>query len=476
MIADTYRITNGADILDEIITPRMQKWNANTVEIIIPQITGDDHIVETMEPRNVQTVLATKFEDWEVGEKRHRAFRALLGNSIFTSDGGFWEHSRALFRPIFTKDNLNDLEETDHAADIMIDILSEDSEPNGWTPKVNMMDHFFRFTLDTSAAFLFGATTDSQLAAAGKLEKKETLEDADGVVMDADLSDSFRIAQEWLQWRMLAGTMYWAVTAKKWRDAAAHVLRFVDHFVQVALKREDENGEKKKKAKYNLLSELATRCHDPKELRDQTLAILGAGRDTTATLLSWLWLELAHNPEIFAKLRQEVLDAFGENDPIDFAQLKSCKPLQHAISETLRLYPPVPINSRQANKDTILPLGGGPNGTDPLAVRAGQLVAYDVYPMQRRADLWGADAEQWNPDRWIGRKFDWSFVPFSGGPRICLGQQYALMEASYLTVKLLRGFDGVEWVGGERKAIGKGFTLTMGPGIGVPVRLRRARR
>ena len=478
MVSDTYRIIKGADILDDIVAPRMASLNANTVEIVIPEITSDEYIIETVEPRNVQAVLATKFEDWEIGEKRHRCFRVLLGNSIFTSDGEFWSHSRALFRPVFNKESINDLEETERASNIMIELLSETLEPNGWTPKVNLLDHFFRFTLDTSTAFLFGTTTDSQLAAAGKLERK-TLQNVNGVEFDQDLSDSFRVAQEWLQWRMIAGSFYFLVTAKKWREAAKKTLGFVDHYVQIALKRAEsrdlDKGNENEKQRYDVLSELATHCHDPTELRDQILALLGAGRDTTASLLSWIWVELALNPDVFASLRKEVLETFTQDGTITFADLKGFKFLQYVINETLRVHPPVPINSRQASKDTILPLGGGPDGTKPLAVRKDQLMAYDVYPMQRRKDIWGEDADEWKPERWVSRKIDWSFVPFSGGPRICLGQQYAITEASYLTVKLLQAFDDIEWAGGDEK-IGKGFTLTMSPAIGTPVRLRRVRR
>ena len=477
MFMDTYRIMKGADILDEIVGPRMQQLGANTVEIFIPRLTFDERIVETLEPQNVQAVLATKFEDWDIGEKRHRAFRALLGNSIFTSDGDFWSHSRALMRPVFNKESINDLEETDRACSIMIDLLSEKLEPNGWTPELNLMDHFFRFTLDTSTAFLFGGTTDSQLAAAGKVERQK-LQDANGVEFDQDLTDAFRVAQEWLQWRMVAGSFYWMVSSKVWREAAAKTLQFVDHYVNVAMKRAEvkTDGITNEKERYDVLSELATHCHDPKELRDQILALLGAGRDTTAALLSWIWVELALHPDIYARLREEVLEVFTEDEPITFSKLKSFKSLQYVINETLRVHPPVPINSREASRDTILPVGGGADGTKPLAVRKGSIMAYDVYPMQRRKDLWGDDADEWRPERWAGRKIDWSFVPFSGGPRICLGQQYAMTEASYLTVKLLQAFDGIEWAGGDTSKIGKGFTLTMSPGIGTPVRLSRAQQ
>jgi hypothetical protein len=157
------------------------------------------------------------------------------------------------------------------------------------------------------------------------------------------------------------------------------------------------------------------------------IAILGAGRDTTATLLSWLFVELAQNTEVFLRLREAILLDFGETEDgvstITYSKLKSCRYLQYAIQETLRLHPPVPSNARQAIRNTTLPVGGGEDGTKPVAIRKGQLVIFTVYGMHRRKDIWGEDANEFRPGRWAGRKMDWSYLPFSGGPRICLGRE-----------------------------------------------------
>ena len=64
--------------------------------------------------------------------------------------------------------------------------------------------------------------------------------------------------------------------------------------------------------------------------------------------------------------------------------------------------------------------------------------------MHHRPDIWGPDVEEFKPERWVGRKPGWEFLPFNGGPRICLGQQFALTEAGYVIVRLLQSFDRVE--------------------------------
>ena len=211
-------------------------------------------------------------------------------------------------------------------------------------------------------------------------------------------------------------------------------------------------------------------------MRDESLNVLLAGRDTTASLLSWSILLLARHPDIFARLRNDVLEQFGtyhQPRDMDFASLKSCQYLQHFLKETLRLYPIVPFNRRCAANDTTLPCGGGKDGTSPIYVRKGRTVMYSTYVLHRRKDIWGEDAEIFNPDRWVGRNVTWEYIPFNRGPRTCIGQQFALMRASYVLVRLLQRFDRIEDVNSERE-IRFGVSLTSCPADPVTVRLHQA--
>jgi len=109
----------------------------------------------------------------------------------------------------------------------------------------------------------------------------------------------------------------------------------------------------------------------------------------------------------------------------------------------LRLYPPVPLNNRTAMKTTMLPTGGGPDGASPILVRRGEVVIYSPYVNARRKNIWGPDANEFSPERWERpdlAKIGWAYFPFSGGPRICLGQDFAIMEVSYTVLRLLQAF------------------------------------
>ncbi len=222
-----------------------------------------------------------------------------------------------------------------------------------------------------------------------------------------------------------------------------------------------QSSAKREEKKQSLLANLATQTQDKTELGNQTLAILLAGRDTTSALLGWAILRLALHQDIFTKLRNVVLQEIEPGTEITFAKLKGCRYLQHFLNEVLRLHPTVPMNLRVAAKDTTLPVGGGPDQRSPIALKKGQTIIFSTYVLHRRKELWGEDVLEFKPERWEQRYQAWQFLPFLGGPRICLGQQFALVEASYLIVRLLHEFNAFEIGNPDERHFRKGLGLTM---------------
>lgn len=406
-------------------------------------ILGSD-VVQTAEPRNIQALLATQFKDFDLGELRRKMFFPMLGNGIFTEDGKAWEHSRAMIRPQFVRDQVSDLELEETHVQELLQHLSPG--PKGWTGPVNLTQLFFRLTLDSATEFLFGTSVYSQ-----RQGTDNTDANTDSFEWK-DLAQSFDTGTTILGERVQLMDFYWTHNPKIFRDSIKEVHRFADFCVQNALQRyyhakqepSNASSTSTSKRKYTFLDELVKQTQDPVELRSQLLNMLLAGRDTTASLLSWTFWLLARYPAVFTKLRTRILEDFGtfdQTDKITFASLKSCTYLQHVLNEVLRLYPVVPLNGRRANKDTTLPLGGGKDGQSPIYIKKGDEVGYAVYVMHRMEEFWGADAAKFNPERWVGRKYGWEYLPFNGGPRICLGQQFALTEAGYVIVRLLQRFD-----------------------------------
>lgn len=206
-----------------------------------------------------------------------------------------------------------------------------------------------------------------------------------------------------------------------------------------------------------------------------------AGRDTTASLLSWLFHQLLRHPETYTKLRSAILTSFGpysnSTETITFESLKRCAYLQACLNETLRLWTVVPGNSRRTTRPTTLPRGGGPDGQSPIYLPANVEVNYTTHAMHRRTDLWGPDAKEFKPERWDGRRPGWEFLPFNGGPRICIGQQFALTEAGYVVARLLQRFERIETTA-EELAVGEkvesNLRLTNAPWRPVTLRMKVA--
>lgn len=138
------------------------------------------------------------------------------------------------------------------------------------------------------------------------------------------------------------------------------------------------------------------------------------------------------------------------------------------------------MNNREAIRTTILPTGGGPDGKDPILVRAGELVVFSQYINSRRKNIYGADAEQFRPERWETGELDdigWAYFPFNGGPRQCLGEDFARMEVCYTIVRLLQTFPVIQLPEGEKiEAVGterQTLTLVLSPADGCRVTVRK---
>ncbi|KAK4982417.1 hypothetical protein LTR50_007747 [Elasticomyces elasticus] len=446
------------DLLDDIIAEEFRGIHT------FKKLTHDGTtLVSTIDPANLQAMLALRFQDLDIGERRTNILYPVLGNSIFSSDGAFWEHSRALFRPQFSRDNVNDLEATERACDALIRAIGP-TDRSGLTEGVALQPLLYNFTIDTASDFLFGESLNSQWAAINAADRKATetsLEARSNVFLKAFEEVSRTTANRF----QLQG-LYWLADGPKFRKAASELKRFTEHFVQRALDRTASG--KSEDNKYNLLSALATQTKHKDELRNQVLAILSAGRDTTAALLAWCFVRLALHGEVFERLRSVVLRDFEPGKEITFRQLKGCRLLQHFIQEVLRLHPTVAINGRRANKDTILPVGGGSDQRLPIAIRKGQLVLFSVYLMHRRKDIWSEDALEFKLERWEKKVPAWQGLGFLDGPRICLGQQFALTETGYVLVRMLQHFDAIDPIEPEEMSkMKKGLGLTVVPAEGA---------
>ena len=139
---------------------------------------------------------------------------------------------------------------------------------------------------------------------------------------------------------------------------------FIQPYIETVLSLSTDELDQKLSKRETFLDALARFTRDPRVLRDQLVAVLLAGRDTTAGTLSFCLFELSRNPEVVAKLREEIRNRLGvgaNGQKPTYSDLKEMKYLSAVINETMRVYPVVPFNVRYSLRDTTLPRGGGPD-------------------------------------------------------------------------------------------------------------------
>ncbi|KAN0116903.1 cytochrome P450 monooxygenase [Hyaloscypha variabilis] len=446
---------NSDSRLMELFLWHFRRWGDT-----LDQVFLGTQAFNTIDPLNLQAVLSTKFDDWGFGPRRNITY-PLFGDGIFTQEGLAWKHSRELLRPQFTYRQYQDLDILQESVEDLLSCIS-----NAKDSVVDLQTLFFRFTLDTTTAFLFGESVRSLQAGLKAVEFEE----------------AFNIAQSTVAMRFRLGDLYWLIGGRKFRRSCEAVHKFTEEILEKGMSSQNDGG--KRDNRYVFLDAISKEYPDRKALRHQMMNILLAGRDTTACLLSWTFYLLVRHPNVMDRLRSEITSAFGDKESVTRADLKQVEYLTNVLKETLRLFPSVSVNQRCAIRTTILPMGGGPDRKSPVLIRRGQSLAYSVYSLHRRADLYGEDAEDFRPERWgedLGLYRDettktWGYLPFNAGPRICLGMDFAMTEAAYAVVRILQRFPNIKLpadevvrkTGKERQTI----TLVLSVGDGCRVCFR----
>ncbi|CAG8710361.1 2859_t:CDS:2, partial [Racocetra persica] len=187
-----------------------------------------------------------------------------------------------------------------------------------------------------------------------------------------------------------------------------------------------------------------------KELTGQVMTMLVAGHETNSTALTWVLYFLAKNPDVQDRLRKEVLEILIDRDYCPtFDEIEHMKYLECVYKESLRIIPPVPTLFRTTIKDKIM------NG---YLIPKNTSLWIPIYAIHRNPLIWGDDAEQFNPSRWLDPEIkskitNHTFLPFGAGPQNCLGMKMAHLELKSILSILIRNF--------EFRLV-EGFTVKMG--------------
>ncbi|GAB4840497.1 hypothetical protein Ancab_021266 [Ancistrocladus abbreviatus] len=407
-------------------------------------VKGSNGVV-TCDPSKIEFMLKTRFSNFPKGKFFRESFRELLGDGIFNADGDIWREQRRL-----ASSEMHTSQFLKYSSKITEDLvhkkllkLIEEKVKSGYHC-IDLQDWLLRFTFDNICMVAFGVNP-------GCLEPD---------LPEIPFAKAFEEATQYCILRFLLPPILWKLmryfnlgTEKKLQDAVRIVREFAD--TTVKNRKLDIGKPDKNQHQNDLLSRLIKIQHDDinlclgknphysdRFLRDFCVSFILAGRDTSSVALTWFFWLLQENPEVEKKILNEIRDVVGkrckreELDDIIFQteELEEMVYLQAALSEAMRLYPPVPVDFKEVQEDDIYP--------DGMTTRKGDRVFYSMYAMARMESIWGKDCNEFKPERWIkDGKFvtenPFKYVIFNAGPRLCLGKKFAYVQMKMLTASVI---------------------------------------
>ena len=269
--------------------------------------------INTIEPQNLQMVYALAFENFGMEPLRRKMARQLWGRGILTTDGEFWQHSRALIRPTFNRHQIANFDLMRIHVDRLLGRIPRDGSPVDLAPLLK------RYALDTSTEFLFGESVESQLDKPSN-DSEQFLQDFE--YLSANIGRHRQM-----------GFLTFLGRDEKWIAASKAVQSYIDKHVEKAMSMRKPTDNKEHKQKYVLLDEMAKLTDDKLDLRHQILHVFLPGHESTGILLSAVFFVLARKPDIWKQIRHEVLSICSVEPTYD--DIKSMRYLRWVLNESL---------------------------------------------------------------------------------------------------------------------------------------------
>ena len=377
---------------------------------LVPVRLGPRRALLVYHPDAIEEILVTRNRDFVKSPGVRLLLRRLIGNGLFLSEGDFWLRQRRLMQPAFHRQRVAAYGEV--MTSFTAHRLADWKDGNVIDVHAEMMT----LTQEIVAKTLFDADVSDESYAIAEASN----------VLAGDFGARIQSVVQFIPgWVPTPGNL-------RTRRALRHLDAVVYRMIEARRRSGEDRGD--------LLSMLlgAQDADDGSQMtnaqvRDEVMTLFMAGHETTAVTLSWTWYLLAQHPEVDARLADELRTVLGERPPV-VADLPSLRYAEMIVNESMRLYPAAYALAREAVKPSEV---GGHSITPGLVVI---MPAWIVH----RDPRWFEDPETFRPERWaddLARRLPrFAYFPFGGGPRQCIGNTFATMEAVLLLATIAQCF------------------------------------
>ena len=418
---------------------------------------GPFDFVTIHRPEDIRAVLLERVEDFPKSPS-YDGLRLVVGEGLLTSSGSFWKRQRKLATPAFHHKRLVEFCETmvrcsseqADAWDAEVEAAGDRGQREGVV--VDVHEQMLALTFRIVGLTLFSTELSGHAGAMGPA-LETVLEHANHVVTTMFLTPPA-----------------WVPTPRNLRFRRA--LETVDKIVldiisarRQAVERGEDPGSDLLGMLMAATDETGSERMTDAELRDEVTTLVLAGHETTAQTLTWTAMLLSQHPEVERKVLAEIAEVCGDRPP-SFADLKALAYTGQVVDESMRLYPPAWLFERQARVDCEL---GG------YRIPAHTMIAVCPWTLHRHPDFWdnpeGFDPDRFSPER-VAERPRYAYLPFGGGPRQCIGTNFALYEAKLVLATLLQRYR-FELLPGQD--LRPDAAVTLRPAHGMKMRLRPRR-
>jgi cytochrome P450 len=350
-------------------------------------------------PDYVRHILVDNNRNYTKDTYINQKFKDQVGDGLLTSEGEVWRQQRRLMQPAFHHTRLQKLDRP--IVEIVAARLENWQEHAARGEPVDIASEMASLTLSITTKLLFGIDLGEEVDEVGR-----------AVNMGGDLLEK--------------------PNHPRFRNGLLIVQGIVERLIAERRRGYVDTGDLLS-ILINTQDEQTGARMDDLQLRDQVLTLLLAGYETTSSALTWTWFLLSQNEDAFHKMRAEALEVLGDRNP-GYADLNALNYTRNVFQEGIRLYPPAWILGRRAVADDAV---GG------FRIPAGTIVAISPYTVHRHLDFW-ENPEQFDPDRFLPERFNgmhrYAYIPFGGGPRLCIGNGFAFLEGQIILAMLSRAF------------------------------------